>query len=85
MSYRFWVDCFERELVIEFEENHDIGELDETAESSYLCWHDYESIEDEKYREYVKESCLEEYIVDCFKNLGYKVKDWRIEESEESK
>ena len=78
MLYKYWVECFERELVIEFEESSakDIEAVEKEVNDAYLRWHDVESIEDKEYREYVEASCLEEYIVECLENMGCVIKSW---------
>ena len=84
MVYKYWVECFERELVIDFENAslEDADDIEETVHGAYCYWHDLDSIEDKEEREYVEASCLDEYIIECLENVGYKIKEWHSEQEE---
>lgn len=66
MLIRYCVDCFDRELVIEFPDGykHLESEILSMLESYYDEWNDAEYIEDPEYRSYVEDSCLEEFMME---------------------
>lgn len=66
MEVRFWINCFDRELVIKFPEKYDWlkEEIANILDKAYDEWHDVENIEDPEERKYVQDSCLEEYMME---------------------
>ena len=67
MNIEYDCICLERDLVIVFPEEcenfrHDIDVL---IDDAYTEWNNAEDIEDDQEREYVWNSCLEEYMVEC--------------------
>ena len=61
----------------------DADDIEELVNDAYCCWHETDIIEDEDYRRYVEASCLEEYIIECLENYGYKVKEWHSDEQKD--
>ena len=66
MIVSYDVSCMERELKVVFPdgyENHR-NEIEQILDEAYCNWNNAEYIEDEEERDYVWNSCLEEYMID---------------------
>lgn len=85
MIIRYWVNCFERELVIKFPTGYEDykSEIVQLLDDYYFHWHDAENIKDPEEREYVLDSCLEEYIMDMLSETFNQWEEWWVEEDEE--
>lgn len=66
MTTRYWVNCFERELCIEWDDayKHLEKEILDMLDNYYMEWHSVEEIEDPDYKEYVEDSCCEEFMIE---------------------
>ena len=66
MEVRFWINCFDRELVIKFPfgYEHLKEEIEQMLDDYQFEWHDAENIKDSEERKYVQNSCLEEYMME---------------------
>jgi hypothetical protein len=62
---RYWVNCFERELCIEWDDAYKNLEKEilDMLDSYYLEWHSVETIEDPEYKAYVEDAPLEEFMI----------------------
>ena len=65
MLIRYWVNCFDRELVIEFPPGYENlkTEIEAMLDDYYFEWHHAEDIEDPEEQRFVWDSCLEEHMM----------------------
>lgn len=85
MRTRYYVNCFERELCIEWDDvyEHLEKEILDMLDSYCLEWHSVETIEDPEYREYVEDSCLEEFMVERLSETYNMWNSWWVEGDED--
>ena len=78
MEVRFWINCFDRELVIKFPfgYEHLKEEIKQMLDDYYFEWHDVENIGDPEERKYVQDSCLEEYMMERLRETYNMWDEW---------
>ena len=81
MIIRYWVNCFDRELCIRFADGDAEFEakVDNILEEAYCAWHSTEEIEDPEEREYVENSCCEEYMMEVLSKTFNNWIEWWVE------
>ena len=85
MITRYWVNCFERELCIEWDDAYKPLEKEilDMLDGYYFEWHDVENIADPVEQKYVQDSCLEEYMMYRLSETFNQWEEWWVEEDEE--
>lgn len=85
MIIEYWVNCFDRTLQIKFLEGYEHleEEILEMLDKYYFEWHSAEEIEDPDQREYVLDSCLEEYMMERLSETYNMWEEWTTIEDEE--
>nr|DAZ84137.1 MAG TPA: hypothetical protein [Caudoviricetes sp.] len=85
MITRYWVNCFERELCIEWDDayKHLEKEILDMLDGYYFEWHSVEEIEDPEYRAYVEDSCCEEFMMTRLSETYNMWDSWWVEGDED--
>ena len=84
MLVHYWVNCFDRELIIEFPSGYEHlqSEIAKMIDDYYVEWHHAEDIEDPEERFIVLDSCLEEYMMSRLSETYNMWIQWWVEEEE---
>ena len=85
MITRYWVNCFERELCIEWDDAYKPlkKEIIDMLDEYYFEWHSTEEIEDPNYRAYVEDSCCEEFMMERLSETYNMWESWWVEGDED--
>ena len=85
MITRYWVNCFERELCIEWDDAYKPLEKEilDMLDGYYYEWHSTEEIEDPNYRAYVEDSCCEEFMMERLSETYNMWESWWVEGDED--
>ena len=81
MIIRYWVNCFERELCIEWKDGYKEfeNEILETLDDAYCTWNSTEDIEDTEERIFVENSCCEEFMMEKLSEIYNMWDAWWVE------
>lgn len=81
MVIRYYVNCFERELCIEWDNAYKYLEKEilDMLDEYYFEWHSIEEIEDLDYRAYVENSCCEEFMMERLSETYNMWESWWVE------
>ena len=85
MVIRYYVNCFERELCIEWDDAYKPLEKEilDMLDGYYFEWHSTEEIEDPEYRAYVEDSCCEEFMMERLSETYNMWSSWWVEGDED--
>lgn len=85
MITRYWVNCFERELCIEWDDayKHLEKEILDMLDDYYLEWHSVETIGDPEYKAYVEDAPLEEFMMERLSEIYNMWNSWWVEGDED--
>lgn len=85
MITRYFVNCFERELCIKWDDAYKYLEKEilDMLDGYYYEWHSTEEIEDPDYRAYVEDSCCEEFIMERLSETYNMWESWWVEGDED--
>ena len=85
MIIRYWVNCFERELCIEWDDAYKSLEKEilDMLDEYYLEWHSTEDMEEGEYKHYVEDSCCEEFMVERLSETYNMWESWWSEVDED--
>lgn len=81
MIVRYWVNCFDRELCIEWEDGYKEfeNEILETLDDAYCTWNSTEDIEDTEERIFVENSCCEDFMMEKLSEIYNMWDSWWVE------
>lgn len=85
MITRYFVNCFERELCIEWDDayKHLEKEILDMLDGYYCEWHSTEEIADPDYKAYVENSCCEEFMMERLSKTYNMWESWWVEGDED--
>lgn len=85
MITRYFVNCFERELCIEWDDayKHLEKEILDMLDGYYCEWHSTEEIADHDYKAYVENSCCEEFMMERLSETYNMWESWWVEGDED--
>ena len=79
------IDCYERDLILTFPDGYKLYEKEilSCLDDYYYKWTHVEEIEDPDERDYVHDSCCEEYMMECLSEIYNQWDEWESKEWEE--
>lgn len=85
MIVRYWVNCFDRELCVRvpFINKEQEEAISSRLDDAYNLWHSTEEIVDDEYREYVEDSCCEEFMIEYMSQAYDGWTEWWVEGDED--
>ena len=85
MIIKYYVNCFERELCIEWDDayKHLEKEILDMLDGYYCEWHSTEEIADHDYKAYVENSCCEEFMMERLSETYNMWESWWVEGDED--
>lgn len=85
MVTKYWVNCFERELCIEWDDAYKSLEKEilDMLDDYYSEWHSTDEIEDPEYRAYIEDSCCEEFMMERLSETYNMWESWWVEGDED--
>ena len=85
MITRYFVNCFERELCIKWNDAYKYleKEIIDMLDGYYCEWHSTEEIADPDYKAYVENSCCEEFMMERLSETYNMWESWWVEGDED--
>ena len=85
MITRYFVNCFERELCIKWDDAYKYleKEIIDMLDGYYCEWHSTEEVADPDYKAYVENSCCEEFMMERLSETYNMWESWWVEGDED--
>ena len=85
MITKYYVNCFERELCIKWDDAYKYLEKEilDMLDGYYCEWHSTEEIADPDYKAYVENSCCEEFMMERLSETYNMWESWWVEGDED--